>query len=157
MAVVHEFATSLERGLLGEKIAKNFFMSRDYIIFQDLSKAEQYKNGYDFRVSKDGKVSAIEVKTDYGAERSGCLFWETKVDGEKGWTQRYKSDSKVTICWVIPYLSQILILPASKLRTIEGSKFRRREVQNPDYTSFGYLVPIEYIKPFCKVFNYGVN
>jgi hypothetical protein len=151
---MHIFEKSKSRGVLGEEIAREFFISKGFEVSPLLSIDEQYRKGYDFRVSKQGIVSNIEVKTDFLAGFTKNIFWEVEVDGKPGWTQKYGSESTVTICWVIPDISLICIFPANKLLDIEYIDYPEKEVINEHYVAKGFLVPLSIVKSKSKSFLY---
>lgn len=151
---IHTFGNSNKKGLIGEQVVTKYFESLGYVVSR-LSIPDQKRLGYDLKIHKDNKTFGIEVKTEFEADNTGNIFYETKIvtdDTEKtGWCLKYPDTSKVMIFWYLPNTRRLLIYPANKLKQLEYQLFKLRKCFNPNYYAEGHLIPLTYLLPKCKV------
>lgn len=136
-----ERSKSFAKGNFGEKIVKEFFLSKNYeVILATLD--QQINESWDFRVIGK-KDLLIEVKTDYAAAKTGNIFLETEVGDGLGFLKKIKPDSKIVFAFVFPQSQQIGFIDAQVLLCIELEKlhFRKFTHKSNNYTAGGYLCP----------------
>lgn len=139
--VKSERSKCFAKGNFGEKVVKDFFISKDYKIIP-ATLDQQINEGWDFRVIGK-KDLLIEVKTDYMAAKTGNIFLETEVGEGLGFIRKIKPDSKIVFAFVFPQSQQIGFIDAQMLLSIELEKlhFRKFTHQSNNYTAGGYLCP----------------
>ena len=136
-----ERSKSFAKGNFGEKVVKEFFLSKNYEVIP-ATLDQQINESWDFRVIGK-KDLLIEVKTDYAAAKTGNIFLETEVGDGLGFIRKIKPDSKIVFAFVFPQLQQIGFIDAQMLLCIELEKlhFRRFTHKSNTYTAGGYLCP----------------
>jgi hypothetical protein len=136
-----ERSKSFAKGNFGEKIVKEFFISKKYEVIP-ATLAQQINENWDFRVIGK-KDLLIEVKTDYAAAKTGNIFLETEVGDDLGFIRKIKPDSIIVFAFVFPQSQQIGFIDAQMLLCIELEKlhFRKFTHKSNNYTAGGYLLP----------------
>lgn len=136
-----ERSKSFEKGNFGEKVVKDFFISKNYKVIP-ATLDQQINESWDFRVIGK-KDLLIEVKTDYMAAKTGNIFLETEVGDGLGFIRKIKPDSKIVFAFVFPQSQQIGFIDAQVLLCIELEKlhFRKFTHKSNNYTAGGYLCP----------------
>lgn len=153
MPTVHNFVDSKIRGDRGEEIVADYFSKKGYSI-RFLTVPEQKELLYDLHLTrKDGKEFKIEVKTEFKAERTNNVFWETQVNGKPGWTQKYDENSDVKIIWVLPYSRYFYIAHAKHLKNFPYAQYPLVPVFNTGFKAEGHLVPLCDLKSICKTYR----
>jgi Holliday junction resolvase len=138
---IYTFNNCKAIGNIGEQLVLDFLTANGYYVAR-LSVEHQKKYNYDISAVKNDRVFHIEIKTEQKGERTGRIFYETEVDGGLGWCLKYPSDSKVFIFWVFPITKMCFIFPASKLSTIDYTKYIEVPIVDVNYNAKGRLIPI---------------
>lgn len=136
-----ERSKSFAKGNFGEKVVKEFFISKNYrVIPANLD--QQINESWDFRVTGK-KDLLIEVKTDYAAARTGNIFLETEVGDGLGFIRKIKPDSKIVFAFVFPQSQELGFIDATTLLDFDLQKlhFRKFTHKSNNYTAGGYLCP----------------
>ena len=136
-----ERSKSFAKGNFGEKVVKEFFISKNYkVIPANLD--QQINESWDFRVIGK-KDLLIEVKTDYMAAKTGNIFLETEVGDGLGFIRKIKPDSKIVFAFVFPQSQQIGFIAATGLLDFDLQKlhFKKFTHKSNNYTAGGYLLP----------------
>ena len=136
-----ERSKSFAKGNFGEKVVKEFFISKKYeVIPANLD--QQVNESWDFRVIGK-KDLLIEVKTDYAAAKTGNIFLETEVGDGLGFIRKIKPDSKIVFAFVFPQAQEIGFIDATRLLDFDLQKlhFRKFTHKSNNYTAGGYLCP----------------
>ena len=136
-----ERSKSFAKGNFGEKVVKEFFISKRYeVIPANLD--QQVNESWDFRVIGK-KDLLIEVKTDYAAAKTGNIFLETEVGDGLGFIRKIKPDSKIVFAFVFPQAQEIGFIDATTLLDFDLQKlhFRKFTHKSNNYTCGGYLCP----------------
>jgi hypothetical protein len=138
-----ERSKTFAKGKFGEKVVKEFFISKNYEVIPATSD-QQINESWDFRVIGK-KDLLIEVKTDYMAAKTGNIFLETEVGDGLGFIRKIKPDSKIVFAFVFPQSRRIGFIDAQMLLCIELEKlhFRKFTHKSNTYTAGGYLCPWE--------------
>jgi len=138
-----ERSKSFAKGNFGEKVVKEFFISKNYEVIP-ATLDQQINESWDFRVIGK-KDLLIEVKTDYAAAKTGNIFLETEVGDGLGFIKKIKPDSSIVFAFVLPQSHEILFIDAQMLLCIELEKlhFRKFTHKSNNYTAGGYLCPQE--------------
>lgn len=136
-----ERSKSFAKGNFGEKVVKDFFVSKKYEVIP-ATLDQQINESWDFRVVGK-KDLLIEVKTDYAAVKTSNIFLETEVGDGLGFIRKIKPDSKIVFAFVFPQSQQIGFIDAQMLLCIELEKlhFRKFTHKSNNYTAGGYLLP----------------
>lgn len=136
-----ERSKSFAKGNFGEKVVKEFFVSKNYEVIP-ATLDQQINESWDFRAIGK-KDLLIEVKTDYAAAKTGNVFLETEVGEGLGFIRKIKPDSKIVFAFVFPQSQQIGFIDAQMLLCIELEKlhFRRFTHKSNTYPAGGYLLP----------------
>lgn len=142
---MHVFHDSFQRGIVGEKAIADFMRSKGYDI-EVLPVDAQKAYGYDLHCEASDFTYQLEVKTEYQAELTGNIFFETQVGNKPGWCIMYQSLTNVHIVWYLPKSHRALTLPANRLLDIPFDKYPRRVARNPGYQAVGHLIPLPVIE-----------
>jgi hypothetical protein len=136
-----ERSKSFAKGNFGEKVVKEFFISKNYEVIP-ATLDQQINESWDFRVIGK-KDLLIEVKTDYMAAKTGNIFLETEVGDGLGFIRKIKPDSKIIFAFVLPQSQEIGFIDAQMLLYIELEKlhFKKFTHVSNNYTAGGYLLP----------------
>jgi hypothetical protein len=136
-----ERSKSFAKGNFGEKVVKEFFISKNYEVIP-ATLNQQINESWDFRVIGK-KDLLIEVKTDYMAAKTGNVFLETEVGDGLGFIKKIKPDSKVVFAFVFPQSQEIGFIDAVDLFHFDLQKliFRKFRHKSNNYTAGGYLLP----------------
>lgn len=136
-----ERSKSFAKGDFGEKVVKEFFLSKNYEVIP-ATLDQQINESWDFRVVGK-KDLLIEVKTDYAAAKTGNIFLETEVGDGLGFVKKIKPDSKIVFAFVFPQSQQIGFIAATTLLDFDLQKlhFKKFTHASNNYTAGGYLLP----------------
>jgi len=136
-----ERSKSFAKGNFGEKVVKEFFISKNYKVIP-ATLDQQIHESWDFRVIGK-KDLLIEVKTDYMAAKTGNIFLETEVGDGLGFVKKIKPDSKIVFAFVFPQAHEIGFIAATTLLDFDLQKlhFRKFTHKSNNYTAGGYLCP----------------
>lgn len=148
----YTFGESLRAGSLGESRLDDFF-SRWFDI-QPVPMAVQ-RIGIDrlFIGEQKGDALAVEYKTDTQGHRTGNAFIETVSvdnDGKRGWLWTTKADALV---YYLSKGSRGYVLDPTDMRNQAYSwtrRFRVKTATNPDYHSYGLLVPLDELSTIAE-------
>jgi hypothetical protein len=137
----NERSKSFAKGNFGEKVVKEFFLSKNYEVIP-ATLDQQINESWDFRVVGK-KDLLIEVKTDYAAAKTGNIFLETEVGDGLGFIRKIKPDSKIVFAFVFPQAQEIGFIDSQMLLHFDLQKlhFRKFTHKSNNYTAGGYLLP----------------
>ena len=161
---VHNFQSSLVRGLIGERIVHDLLMHHPRFEHLDLKNNEErlwavenekewQKKGIDKRLTKaDGSHVYLEIKTDTYDKN---FFFEIDSDSRKpksGWTFTTQSD---LVCYLFIHLGKVFFLPFPATRSwFESHLQTNPELKNICNRNYGR----EYSSSGCPVeINWGKN
>jgi hypothetical protein len=142
---VYSFRTQLEIGQRYEKLLDDYFEAEGYSLI--VVPMELQRLGIDRIISKGGKTSSVEYKTDFTAMRTGNAFLETEVAGKPGWA--LKSIAQIIVYWIPPDV-YFLDMAAIKSRSYESYPLSP-PIQNEGFVARGILVPIEKLPILAKI------
>ena len=144
-AVAHDFASSLQRGKLGEAIARTHLELKHHAVVQVVEDMGRQRLGLDLIVQlpPGGLTLQLEVKTDYRAQKTGNVFFETRsTNVSTGWVYSSQSDF---ILYFLDGIGEVLWFPVSRIKREIGTLMEQypiKVVQNKGYTSQGVVIPL---------------
>lgn len=145
-----ERTKSFAKGNIGEKVTKEFFLSKNYIVTP--ATLDQQVNGHwDFRAVNKKKDLLIEVKTDFAAAKTKNVFLETEVGDSVGFMGKIQPDSPIIFCFCFPQAQELAFIRSSNLLDIDLAKLHFRRFTHPSntYSAGGYLLPKSDFISYC--------
>lgn len=141
----YQFDKQLSVGEHGEGRLDAFFAQ--WFVIRVATRQEQ-RRGIDriFTRHADGRVYAIEYKTDHTAGKTGNAFVETvSVDtaNKPGWASRSEAD---LLIYYVPEDRLIYVIDFSHLRAhlpVWKKRYPQRSIPNQGYHTHGILVPLK--------------
>lgn len=149
---VHKFSESFKRSEESSKVLDDYF-GNNFNISHVRKILDLHGVDRIFESKKTGNRFSVEYKADYASARTGSCFFETTVQGQRGWF--YTSLCQILVIH-IPDLKEVLWFDFIKLkRTLQKnlSSYKLANVSNETYKAKGILVPREQVRTLSTVFN----
>lgn len=140
---MNTFNTDVLRGKIGELVVYDYLINNENIkeVFDCRKDKNHFQNeDVDFLIKTiNGNIYKIEVKTDYRADKTQNIFYETKTSDNIGCFAKTKSDY---VLYYLPNSSEILYIDVKKIREFVDENSDLICIKNNNNDSTGLLIPI---------------